>query len=56
MDWALVQATGLWVLLLLLWVQCVRIRSLRKQVRELEWYRQQYWGPYYRGQGRQYWW
>jgi len=55
MDWALVLDSGLWVLLFLFWVQYFWIRSLRKRVRELQWYRQYYWNQPYQTQGRQKW-
>ena len=55
MDWALVRDSGLWVLLFLFWVQFLWIRSLRKRVRELQWYRQYYWNQPYQTQSRQNW-
>lgn len=55
MDWALVRDSGLWVLLFLFWVQWFWIRSLRKRLRELQWYRQYYWNQPYQTQGRQNW-
>ena len=55
MDWVLVRDIGLWVLLLVCWVQLLWIRSLRKRMRELEWFRQYYWDQTYQSHGRQYW-
>jgi hypothetical protein len=55
MDWVLVRDIGLWVLMLVCWVQLLWIRSLRKRVRELEWFRQYYWAQPYQNQGWQYW-